>query len=114
MNSRFHKSLFLTDNDWVKLTDMKKVSPRMALKMYITSCAKFKDTCLPENCVFRVENVIDIIETLYLNERIKLKYYDKGQPDKFYQKLEKKIYKYCKKGFLRPILINGTQYYEAN
>jgi hypothetical protein len=114
MNSRFHHSLFMNDKDFVSLKNRKRVSPRLALKMYIQYCVDTTDTFLPENCVFRLENVIDMMEGLYLNERIRLKYYEKEGTGKFRRKLREKLDEHCSKERLRSVRINGERYYEAN
>ena len=89
-----------------------KITPKQGFKIYINYLATMKDTSLPENCTFRIENVIDLLERMYLHNYFSLKYYDQGNPEKFHRKLSKLVEKYCKEGILRSIIINKTQYYE--
>lgn len=111
--SLFHETLLMNQKDWESL-QTKKLSPRKALKLYLTYKTRMYDTRLPENCVFRAENVIDFAEALYINSDVQLKYYREEKPDKFWRKLLDKIEDFCEKGKLRSIIINKTQYYEAN
>jgi hypothetical protein len=102
----------MKEKDWNNL-QTKKISPKKSLKLFLTYKTRMHDTKLPENCVFRAENVIDFAESLYINTDIKLKYYSEERPDKFWRKLLDEIERFCEKGRLRSIIINKTQYYEA-
>ena len=96
---------------------------KFVVKLFITYLYNTKDTSLPENCTFKIQDIFEFsnidpfiinnnndFSTIKYNPDDRVFYF--SNTTQLYNKMKKVLNKYCKEGLLRSIIINHTQYYE--